>query len=349
MAASVPVAIASNQSAISVDGSAVTQPVSASSLPLPSGAATESTLAAAETHLGAIEVETTSIDAKLPGQGQALMAASVPVAIASNQSAIAVDGSAVTQPVSASSLPLPTGAATESTLSSLNGKVIACDTGSIAGSVTANAGTNLNTSALALETGGNLATIAGDTTSLDTKITSGSDASLTDAQQVLIYGRNGTGALKPIHITNNGDVEVEIADMVKGNTTASASFPVTDASKKVKDVSWMTSETISNQTRSTSTLDTEGYAHLVIYGEMTTPGSGNDIKIHGSNTSGGTYYHCGQLSINTTETGRYMLLEDLPHANGGNAPRYLKVFNGTGGSISGVTLRATMSNFHEYQ
>jgi hypothetical protein len=82
---------------------------------------------------------------------------------------------------------------------------------------------------------------------------------------------------------------------------------------------------------------------------MTTPGSGNDIKIHGSNTSGGTYYHCGQLSINTTETGRYMLLEDLPHANGGNAPRYLKVFNGTGGSISGVTLRATMSNFHEYQ
>jgi hypothetical protein len=38
-------------------------------------------------------------------------------------------------------------------------------------SVTANAGTNLNTSALALETGGNLATIAGDTTSIDGKIT----------------------------------------------------------------------------------------------------------------------------------------------------------------------------------
>jgi hypothetical protein len=39
------------------------------------------------------------------------------------------------------------------------------------GTVTANAGTNLNTSALALETGGNLATIAGDTTSIDGKIT----------------------------------------------------------------------------------------------------------------------------------------------------------------------------------
>lgn len=41
----------------------------------------------------------------------------------------------------------------------------------ITGTVTANAGTNLNTSALALETGGNLATIAGDTTSIDGKIT----------------------------------------------------------------------------------------------------------------------------------------------------------------------------------
>ena len=40
----------------------------------------------------------------------------------------------------------------------------------VTGSVTANAGTNLNTSALALETGGNLATIAGDTTSIDGKI-----------------------------------------------------------------------------------------------------------------------------------------------------------------------------------
>lgn len=51
--------------------------------------------------------------------------------------------------------------ATEDTLSTLSGKVTACNTGSIAGTVTANAGTNLNTSALALESGGNLATIAG--------------------------------------------------------------------------------------------------------------------------------------------------------------------------------------------
>lgn len=42
-----------------------------------------------------------------------------------------VDGSAVTQPISAASLPLPTGASTEATLSSLNGKVTAVNTGAV--------------------------------------------------------------------------------------------------------------------------------------------------------------------------------------------------------------------------
>lgn len=59
-----------------------------------------------------------------------------------------------------SSSALPSGAATEATISTLSGKVTACNTGAIAGAVTANAGTNLNTSALALESGGNLAAAA---------------------------------------------------------------------------------------------------------------------------------------------------------------------------------------------
>jgi len=84
-----------------------TQPVSAASLPLPSGAATETTLAGVKTGTD-----------KIPAVGQAAMAASVPVAIANNQSAVPVSGTfwQGTQPVSASSLPLPTGAATETTL-----------------------------------------------------------------------------------------------------------------------------------------------------------------------------------------------------------------------------------------
>jgi hypothetical protein len=61
--------------------------------------------------------------------GQKAMAASVPVVVASNQSAIPISGSVsvsnfpATQPVSAVSLPLPTGAATETTLSAVNIKL----------------------------------------------------------------------------------------------------------------------------------------------------------------------------------------------------------------------------------
>lgn len=117
---SAPVVIASDQSAV---------PVSAAALPLPAGAATEATLAtraseatlatrASEATLATLGTEVTLAsrlaDATFTGrintQGQKAMAASTPVVIANDQSAV---------PVSAVSLPLPTGAATETTLATL--------------------------------------------------------------------------------------------------------------------------------------------------------------------------------------------------------------------------------------
>jgi hypothetical protein len=111
-----------------------------------------------------------SVDAKLSG----------PLAVSGTfwQASQPVTGTfwQTTQPVSAASLPLPTGAATAAAQASLlsalgsplqaGGNVAvtalpALPAGANAiGSVTANAGTNLNTSALALETGGNLAAVA---------------------------------------------------------------------------------------------------------------------------------------------------------------------------------------------
>lgn len=109
---------------------------------------------------------------KRNSNGQATMANSEPVVIASDQTAV---------PVSAASLPLPAGAATAAkqpalgTAGSASSDVLtvqgitsmtalkvdgSATTQPISGSVTANAGTNLNTSALALESGGNLATVA---------------------------------------------------------------------------------------------------------------------------------------------------------------------------------------------
>lgn len=129
MANSMPITVASNQSAIPVNGSAVTQPISVASLPLPAGAST----ATKQPALGTAGSASTDV---LTIQGIASM------------TAIKVDGSAVTQPIS--------GSVSVSNLPA---------TQPVSGTVTANAGTNLNTSALALESGGNLATLAGGVSS----------------------------------------------------------------------------------------------------------------------------------------------------------------------------------------
>ena len=162
-----------SMTALKVDGSAVTQPVSdgggsltidgtvtanagsgtfavsAAALPLPSGASTESKQDTGNTSLAAIDaklggtlaVSATTLplpsgaatSAKQPALGSAGSASSDVLTVQgiASMTALKVDGSAVTQPVS--------------------------------GSITANAGTNLNTSALALESGGNLAAIKAKT------------------------------------------------------------------------------------------------------------------------------------------------------------------------------------------
>lgn len=149
---------------------------------LPTGAATAGNQTTQSTSLN-------SLDTKTPTLGQKTMAGSRPVALSSDQSAIPtklqdgtgnslgstsgslnvnltnaavsiqggnttalkVDGSAVTQPVSAIALPLPAGASTEATLSTINTKVTTTTNGikvdgsaitqPVSGTVTANAGT----------------------------------------------------------------------------------------------------------------------------------------------------------------------------------------------------------------
>src|SRR5271165_774281 len=122
MAASIPVAIASDQSAV---------PISAASLPLPTGAATSANQTTEITALTALEAnqtngtQVTSITGTLPLPTGAATAANQTngsqetqivqggnTATVSAAGALKVDGSAVIQPVSAASLPLPAGAST---------------------------------------------------------------------------------------------------------------------------------------------------------------------------------------------------------------------------------------------
>lgn len=176
---------------VPVDGSGVTQPISASSLPLPSGASTAANQTTANTSLSSIDTKLSSqataskqdtgnaslasIDSKIPSNpSQEHTTAGSPssVRLSDGSSFYKATTPSDTQPISASSLPLPTGAATETTLSSLNGKVTAVDTG------------NVVVSSSALPTGA--ATSANQTTgnnslsSIDTKLSSQATASKQD-------------------------------------------------------------------------------------------------------------------------------------------------------------------------
>lgn len=144
-------------------------PISAASLPLPSGAATSANQTTANTSLG-------SIDSKTPALGQALAAASTPVVL---PSAMVTDLKAVnitgTLPAFAATPTVNIGTAPNLTFTNT--------------SFTANAGTNLNTSALALESGGNLAGI-------NTKLPSGLTVSST---RLLV---DGSGVTQPVSLAS---------------------------------------------------------------------------------------------------------------------------------------------------
>ena len=116
-------------------------PVSVASLPLPSGAATEATLAGVLT--------TSAFQARIPVNGQAVMSASIPVVIASNQSAIPINDNAGS--ITVDTLQLPAALVSGRLDVNVGASTTIAVSQSGSWTVTANAGTNLNTSALALD------------------------------------------------------------------------------------------------------------------------------------------------------------------------------------------------------
>jgi hypothetical protein len=118
---------------VSVSG---TTAISATTLPLPTGAST----AAKQPALGTAGTPSADV---LTVQG------------ATSMTALKVDGSAVTQPVSGS----VTVSGTVTASGPLTDTQLRATAVPVSGTITANAGTNLNTSSLALESGGNLASI----------------------------------------------------------------------------------------------------------------------------------------------------------------------------------------------
>lgn len=113
---------------ISVSGSTVTV-----SAPGGGSLATEATLSTLNGKVTTVNTDAVTISAALPTgtNNVGTVNGSTVAVVGLNGAAIVVNGSGVTQPISAASLPLPSGAATEATLSTLNGKVTAVNTGAI--------------------------------------------------------------------------------------------------------------------------------------------------------------------------------------------------------------------------
>ncbi len=80
------------------------------------------------------------------------------------------------------------------------------------GTITADAGTNLNTSALALETGGNLASVATNTTDLPNVI--GTDGTAGPTKAVSVAGTETGGTLQEIRVDSDGHLQADIASNV---------------------------------------------------------------------------------------------------------------------------------------
>ena len=172
---------------------------------------------ATETTLGTVHGHVDSIDTKTPALGQALEAACTPVVLPAAQVVTLTPPAAIT------------GFATETTLGtvhghvdSIDGKITACNTGAVAGSVTANAGTNLNTSALATET--TLGTVHGHVDSIDGKITACNTGAVVVSSGAIT--ETNSGSIKTaIEIMDDWDDGADHARVVLTATTAGGCTP----------------------------------------------------------------------------------------------------------------------------
>ena len=168
-------------------------------------------------------------------------------------------------------------------------------------------------------------TISSEIVSIDGKIKNGNDASLSTAQQVLTYGRTNTGDLHPLHITNNGDVEVEIADFVKGQATMAASFPVVlssdQSSLTVDGAFFQATQPISGTV--TANLSTTDNAVLDVIAANTADLENVNGKITACNT-GAVVISSGTVTANlsSTEREKIVSLSELQKIEGMTTSKY---------------------------
>lgn len=231
--------------AILTDASATTQPVSGT-VTANAGSGTFTIQSNASVNLAQLAGTATDTNSGVKSAG------TLRIVIATDQpqltNALKVDGSAVTQPVSAASLPLPTGAATSAkqpalgTAGSASTDVLTVQgiasmtalkvdgsgvTQPVSGTITANAGTNLNTSALALD-----ATLAKLTISQGTALGTNTVA-LIGGSVTTNAPTFTTGQINQLSLTTAGGLRVDLKDTASNTNNLNVNLAASAATVTV--------------------------------------------------------------------------------------------------------------------
>ncbi len=181
-----------------------TQPISAVALPLPTGAATEASLA---TLSGTVSAGRVQVDAVVSTGDIEIGAVEIKDGATDTRVKVKTDGTDNALVVMQNSQPLPTGAATEATLASIDGNITACDTG------------NVTIASSALPTGAATAAAQTDKSQF-TKITDGTDTALVTA----------SGELNVIATAQPG---VDIGDVTVNNGAGAAAVNIQDGGNSI--------------------------------------------------------------------------------------------------------------------
>lgn len=170
-------------------------------------------------------------------------------------------------------------------------------------------------------------------TAIDAAI--GTDGSTGPTKCMSIGGTNPLGgAIQEIAVDGDGHLSVDILSSALPSGASQELSNSTIATKATLATSAEIKELLSgatvNQATLSAELDTEHYERIRLFGE-TSAAVGSDIKLFGSNTSGGTYYFLNNsdlqaqsLTVSGLGTVHYV------GATLENIPRYIKVFNNSG-------------------
>ena len=150
-----------------------------------------------------------------------------------------------------------------------------------------------------LPTGGSTSALQSDIdttlSSIDGKITVGSDASLSEAQQVLNYGRDAQGNLEPLKIDQQGHLEVVLGEIASGLVFKSLQDTPTTSTDQI------TAPAVGTAVFS-STVDNQGFSRLSFAGDMESDYDPIQLQV---SVDGTTWYNMEQYYSSYSSSSPY--------------------------------------------